>query len=144
MKFLYLTEIEYLKKDPLLAQLVKNSVLTQKQLATYLSYQTSQYKTEKPDIYLRLGQAIAKGVFHRTLQQARKNIRRSIVTIILLGYLDITNTSDITYDITGLFELGSKIRELKDIMASKENISDKNKPYELLSQVLRRLNNEIK
>jgi hypothetical protein len=139
-----LAEVEYLKKDPLLAQLVKNSVLTEKQLATYISYQINQYKTEKSNIYLRLGQPIFKGVFHRTLQQARKNIRRSIVTIILLGYLDITNISDITYDITDLFELGRMIHDLKGAMASKDGISDKNKPYELLSQVLRKLNSDIK
>ena len=141
---LNLAEQEYLKKDPLLAQLVKNSVLTEKQLATYISYQTNQYKTERHHIYLRLGQPIAKGVFHRTLQQARMNIRRSIVTIILLGYLDITNISDITYDITDLFELGRMIRDLKSSMTSKEGFSDKNKQYELLSQILSKLNNDIK
>jgi hypothetical protein len=139
-----LAELEYLKKDPLLAQLVKNSVLTEKQIATYISYQTNQYKTEKSNIYQRFEQPIAKGVFHRTLQQARKNIRMSIITIILLGYIDITNISDITYDITDLLELGRMIRELKGSMASKGDISDKNKPYELLSQILRKINSDIK
>jgi len=87
---------------------------------------------------------VAKGAFHRTLQQARNNVRRSIVTLILLGYLDITNTSDITYDITELFELGRRIRELKDVMAKNEGESANNKINELLSQVLRKLNSDIK
>lgn len=64
--------------------------------------------------------------------------------MILLGYLDITNISDITYDITELFELGRRIRELKDILASNGGKMANNKVNELLSQVLRRLNSEIK
>jgi len=139
-----LPEPEYLKNDPLIAQLVNNSSLTDKQLTTYLSYQSGQYKDEKSGTYIRFGQHVAKGAFHRTLQQARNNVRRSIVTLILLGYLDITNTSDITYDITELFELGRRIRELKDVMAKNEGESANNKINELLSQVLRKLNSDIK
>jgi len=64
--------------------------------------------------------------------------------LILLGYLDITNTSDVTYDITELFELGRRIRELKDAMATNEGSLANNKVNELLSQVLQRLNSEVK
>lgn len=137
-------ESEYPKNDPLIAKLVNNSSLTEKQLATYLSYQSGQYKDEKSGTYVRLGQPVAKGAFHRTLQQARNNVRRSIVTLILLGYLDITNTSDITYDITELFELGRKLRELKDVIATNEGNSANNTVNELLSQVLSRLKSEVK
>lgn len=136
-------EPEYPKNDPIIAQLVKNSSLTYKQLATYLSYQSGQHKG-KSGIYNRLGQPVAKGAFHRTLQQARNNVRKAIVTLILLGYLDITNISDITYDITKLFELGRKIRDLKDVLTENGGKTTNNKVNELLSQVLRRLNNEIK
>ena len=136
-------ETEYPQNDLIIAQLVKNSSLTDKQLATYLSYQSGLYKG-KSGTYNRLGHPVAKGSFHRTLQQARNNVRKAIVTLILLGYLDITNTSDITYDITELFELGRRIRELKDVMAKNEGESANNKINELLSQVLRKLNSDIK
>jgi len=138
-----LPDIEYPKNDPIIAQLVKNSSLTDKQLATYLSYQIGQYKGES-GTYNRLGHPVAKGAFHRTLQQARNNVRKAIVTLILLGYLDITNTSDITYDITELFELGRRIRELKDVLTANGGKTTNNKVNELLSQVLRKLNSEIK
>ena len=139
-----MSEPEYPKNDPLIAQLVNNSSLTEKQLATYLSYQSGQYKGERSGTYSRLGQPVAKGAFHRTLQQARNNVRRSIITLILLGYLDITNTSDITYDITELFELGRKLRELKDAIATNGGNTANNTVNELISQVLSRLKSEVK
>lgn len=138
-----MSETEYPKNDPLIAQLVNNSSLTEKQLATYLSYQSGRYK-EKSGTYSRLGQPVAKGAFHRTLQQARNNVRRSIVTLILLGYLDITNTSDVTYDITELFELGRKLRELKDVIATNGGNTANNTVNELISQVLSRLKSEVR
>jgi hypothetical protein len=139
-----LTTFEYYEKDPILAELAKNSVLTWTQLATYLSYQTNQHRTSKPKIYARFGQFTSKGVFHRILQQARKNIRRSVITIILLGYIDITDTTDITQDITELFELGHKISELREIVSLKDAYKDEKRAMELLSEILQKLKTNIK
>jgi hypothetical protein len=136
---------EYVKNDEILSQLVKNSVLTEKQLATYMAYQFRKYRTENSEIYTRLGEKVSKGVFHRTLQQARRNIKRSILTIILLGYLDITDVTDVTRDITDLIEVGRQIKNIKDLALGQEiNDFDKKKALELLSDILRRLDKAIK
>lgn len=135
--------LEYYEKDPIFAELAKNSVLTWTQLATYLSYQTNQHRTTKPGVYARFGQFTSKGVFHRILQQARRNIRRSVITMILLGYIDITDTTDITQDITEIFELGHKISELREIVSLKNAHKDEKRAMELLSEILHKLKTNI-
>ncbi|MGQ9514626.1 MAG: hypothetical protein ACUVTL_06205 [Thermoproteota archaeon] len=135
---------EYAQNDRLLFKLVKNSTLTEKQLAAYLAYQTRQHKTSG-SYYSRLGERVSKGVFHRTLQQARRNVKRSILTIILLGYLDVTDVTDVTKDITELLEVGRKIKELKSLNFASEMDSSASKvASELLSEILKKLDQVIK
>jgi hypothetical protein len=135
---------EYIQNDRLLRQLVKNSALTEKQLAAYLAYQMRKYKTNG-SFYSRLGERVSKGVFHRTLQQARRNVKRSILTIILLGYLDITDVTDVTKDVTELLEVGRKIRDFRNLtLASEMDSSGSRMASELLSEILKKLDQAIK
>ena len=84
--------------DPITKILIKNSNLTKTQLETFLIDVLSEKITDKKLVYeqkakLRLLKSgVSRGAFNRTLKQARKNIIKSIYTIILLGYLGIFDT----------------------------------------------------
>jgi len=81
--------------DPIAKALMKNSNLTKAQTETFLIDVLSEKIADKRIIYedkaklrlLRLG--VSRGAFNRTLRQARKNVIKSIYTVILLGYLGI-------------------------------------------------------
>lgn len=81
--------------DPIAKLLMKNSNLTKIQTETFLIDILAEKMTEKRIIYeekakLRLLKSgVSRGAFNRTLRQARKNVTKSIYTIILLGYLGI-------------------------------------------------------
>lgn len=78
---------------PITKILLENSHLTKTQLETLLIDVLSEGVMEKKIGYdekvkLRLrDKEISRGAFTRTLKQARKNVIRTIYTIILLGYL---------------------------------------------------------
>ncbi|MEM2321219.1 MAG: hypothetical protein QXS79_05000 [Candidatus Bathyarchaeia archaeon] len=84
-----------LNKDPIFKTLLKNSNLTKVQAETFLIDILAEKITNKKLIYeekakLRLIKSgVSRGSFNRTLAQARRNIIRSIYTVILLGYLGI-------------------------------------------------------
>ena len=78
--------------------MIKNSNLTKTQVETFLIDVLAEKITEKNIIYedkakLRLIKSgVSRGAFNRTLAQARKNITRSIYSMILLGYLGVFET----------------------------------------------------
>ncbi|MEM2455399.1 MAG: hypothetical protein QXN21_05610, partial [Candidatus Bathyarchaeia archaeon] len=84
-----------LNKDPIFKILLKNSNLTKVQAETFLIDILAEKIVNKKLVYeekakLRLLKAgVSRGSFNRTLAQARKNIIKSIYTVILLGYLGI-------------------------------------------------------
>ncbi|MEM1515783.1 MAG: hypothetical protein QXX56_04040 [Candidatus Bathyarchaeia archaeon] len=84
-----------LNKDPVFKMLLKNSNLTKVQAETFLIDILAEKIISKKLVYeekakLRLIKSgVSRGSFNRTLAQARKNIIRSIYTVILLGYLGI-------------------------------------------------------
>lgn len=81
--------------DPISKILIKNSALTKIQIETFLIDVLAEKISEKSLKYeekakLRLIKSgVSRGAFNRTLAQARKNIIRSIYTVILLGYLGV-------------------------------------------------------
>jgi hypothetical protein len=82
-------------QDQTVKILAKNSNLTKTQLETILIDILAERISEKRIVYedkakLRLLKSgVSRGAFNRTLAQSRKNIIRSIYTLILLGYLGI-------------------------------------------------------
>ncbi len=79
--------------DPFARILTKNSHLTKTQLETLLIDILAENVAEKSLKYqekaaIRLSE-VTRGAFNRTLRQARKNIIRSIYTVLLLGYLGV-------------------------------------------------------
>jgi hypothetical protein len=85
--------------DPITKILTKNSNLTKTQIETLLIDFLAENIAEKPvkmeeKAKLRLTKAeISRGAFNRTLKQARRNVIRSIYTVLLLGYLGIFDTT---------------------------------------------------
>lgn len=85
--------------DPIIKILAKNSHLTRTQLETLLidflgPNIAGKALTNEEKALLRLTKAgISRGAFNHTLKQARRNIIKSIYTIILLGYLGVFEDS---------------------------------------------------
>jgi len=84
-----------LLRDPIAKTLMKNSNLTKTQIETFLIDILAEKITGKKIIFEKkaelrlLKSGVSRGAFNRTLAQARKNIIKSIYTIILLGYLGV-------------------------------------------------------
>ncbi|MEM2939489.1 MAG: hypothetical protein QXU95_04365 [Candidatus Bathyarchaeia archaeon] len=101
-----------LNKDPIFKILLKNSNLTKVQAETFLIDVLAEKISDKKVIYedkakLRLIKSgVTRGSFNRTLAQARRNVIRSIYTVILLGYLGIFEDSRLNPYI----EISNKIR----------------------------------
>lgn len=80
-------------EDPIAEILLKNSHFTKIQLETLLIDVLAEENAEKPIKYeekvkLRLKKGgISRGSFNRTLKQARRNVIRTVYSILLLGYL---------------------------------------------------------
>lgn len=106
--------------DPIIKTLAKNSHLTRTQLETLLidflgPNVAGKALTNEEKALLRLTKAgISRGAFNHTLKQARKNVIKSIYTIILLGYLGVFEDSRLT----PYLEAATK---LKDYVAAYQN-----------------------
>jgi hypothetical protein len=81
--------------DPVATLLARNSHLTKTQLETLVIDSLAETLSGRHLRYdekalLRLNKAkISRGSFNRTLKQAKKNVIKSIYTILLLGYLGV-------------------------------------------------------
>ena len=108
--------------DPIAKILVKNSHLTRTQIETLLIDILSENIVGKPLKYdekarLRLLKGgISRGAFNRTLNQAKKNVIKSIYTIILLGYLGIFESTQLDPYIEVASKLQTYIKAYKDIL----------------------------
>jgi hypothetical protein len=84
-------------EDPITKILAEGSNLTITQLETLLidvlaeNMAQKHLKYEEKATFRRKAENISRGAFNRTLGQAKDNIRRSMYTILLLGYLGILN-----------------------------------------------------
>lgn len=78
------------KTDIIVEKLLKESNLTSKQLkALLLYYDNIDQKIVKNGHVDFDNRKIAKGAFFRILSQAKKNVRKSIITLILMSYVGI-------------------------------------------------------
>jgi predicted ribosome quality control (RQC) complex YloA/Tae2 family protein len=79
---------------------------------------------------------VSRGAYNRTLAQARKNIIKSIYTLILLGYLGLFETTSLEPYV----EIANKIQTYTD--AYRELLTSKNTSDEHL-RIVNMLQNEI-
>jgi len=111
--------------DPIAEILVKNSHLTKIQIETLLIDILAENIAGKPLKYdekarLRLLKGgISRGAFNRTLKQAKKNVIKSIYTIILLGYLGIFESTQLDPYIEVASKLQTYTKAYKDILKGK-------------------------
>lgn len=107
--------------DPIIDILSKNSHLTKTQLETLLidflaTNLAGKALTNEEKALLRLSKAeISRGAFNHTLRQARRNVIKSMYTILLLGYLGI-------FDDTRLDPYLEASSKLKDYVNAYQNV----------------------
>ena len=80
-------------EDPITDLLLKNSNLTRIQFETIvidmlIDLMSDKNVTFEQKTFFR-GEMVSRGSFSRSLQQARKNIIKSILTIVLLSYIGV-------------------------------------------------------
>lgn len=78
------------KTDIIMEKLLEESNLTSKQLKALILYSTNieQRIVENGHVYFD-GKKIPKGAFFRILSQAKENVRKSIITLILMSYIGL-------------------------------------------------------
>jgi hypothetical protein len=107
--------------DPIAQIIARNSHLSKVQLETLLIDILSENIAGKNLKYdekarLRLTKAeISRGSFNRTLAQAKNNVIRSIYTILLLGYLGISETTTLDPYLEIANKLRAYLEAYKDI-----------------------------
>lgn len=103
-------------RDPITQTLLQHSTLTRTQFETVLISLLGQELSGKPlpsneKTALRPTRpSLTRGSFNRTLAQARRNIVKSIYTLILLGYVGLLDSPELT----PFLELASRIRTYID------------------------------
>ncbi|MGQ9478820.1 MAG: hypothetical protein ACUVQ0_02200 [Thermoproteota archaeon] len=120
------------KIDDLTQILVKESTLTLKQLKVLMLYYENLDKRIVKKGYVEFeGKNVSKGVFFNTLNQAKNNIRRAVITLILLSYLGLIDANQIDV-----------IMQLSEIMMQFKNSVEKI-PEEAIEAFLKRLKTVI-
>lgn len=99
-------------RDPIVEILTKNSHMTRTQLETFLIDVLAEKVSGTSVAYDRkarlrlIRSGVSRGSFNRSLAQARRNIIKSIYTMILLGYVGIFDTPSLD----PYLEIANKIR----------------------------------
>ena len=99
--------------DPLAKILLDNSQFTLKQLETLLidiladDLTTRKINKLEKSTMRVTNKKVSRGSFNRTLQQGRKNMTKSIPTVLLLGYIGLLETSSLNPFIDALFSANS-------------------------------------
>ena len=105
----------------MLKHLLKRSALTDTQLDTLLSDFNGRSLKEK--IGLR-DRSVSKGAFIRTLKQAKENLRSSIFTLLLLGYLGYFGDEE-AEAIFKLIDLLRRARGKREVVGLVDGIVDR-------------------
>jgi hypothetical protein len=132
-------------RDPVTKMLLGHSQLTAVQLETLLTDSLSQaggMRKSQRRLYRGTKARISRGAYNRTLIQAQNNVIRSIYTILLLGYLELFDSSSLqpflelsdTIDSyvkeakqssqTAIEELRARLVEFASALARRESFKD--------------------
>ena len=108
-------------KDPITNMLLKNSNLTRIQFETLvidmlIDLMSDENVTFDQKLHFRR-ENISRGSFSRSLQQARKNIIESILTIVLLSYIGVFDERPFDDYVF----LAERLKEYVEIIQSTEN-----------------------
>ncbi|MGB6680130.1 MAG: hypothetical protein WBF08_02255, partial [Candidatus Bathyarchaeia archaeon] len=103
--------------DEILKILLNNSNITHKQFESLIINSFSEDIFDKGNLSrerpkLRTDRNIlSRGAFDRTLSQARRNVRRSISTVLLLGYVGILESPELE----PFLEVGNRIKAYTEL-----------------------------
>ena len=137
--------VRSLMRDPVTKMLLGHSQLTAAQLETLLTDSLSgegEIRKSQRRLYRPSKARISRGAYNRTLIQAQNNVIRSIYTILLLGYLELFDSSSLqpflelsdTIDgyvkeakqtsQTAIEQLNSRLLEFATALAKRESFKD--------------------
>jgi|GEM_PF-1458842 len=120
------------KTDRVLEILVRESTLTLKQLEAIMFYYDNIDRKIVRNGYVEFkGNKVPKGAFFRTLNQAKNNIRKAIVTLLIMAYLGLIDINQLNI-----------IMQLNNIMMQFKN-REREVSEETLNAFLERLKNMI-
>ena len=138
--------IKELMNDPLAKILSENSHFTQIQLETLLIDMLAERITDKKMNYTEKSRMrstdkkVCRGAFNHTLQQARKNMSKSIWTVLLLGYFGLLETPRLTPFIEASNKLENYVNEYRLMKnTTKNSLENENK-----SKMMIYMQNELK
>lgn len=84
------------KTSIILEKLLEESNLTSKQLKSLLLYSDNMEQRIVKNGYVEFDdKKVPKGAFFRTLNQAKKNVRKSVITLIIMSYIGLMDTSQL-------------------------------------------------
>ena len=123
--------IKTLYNDKILKILLNNSHLTEIQLETLLINLLSasldiKEKNPKNIGQYRIKRQVSRGSFNRSLKQAQKNILKSIYTLLLIGYLNIADSSSVFLQ---FLEISNKLKEYVEMRKDSTNLDEKSLEY---------------
>lgn len=122
-------------EDPITDLLLKNSNLTRTQFETIVIDMLIDLLSDKNITFeqktLFRGEKVSRGSFSRSLQQARRNIIKSIFTIVLLSYIGVFDERPFDDYVF----LAEKLRDYVDLIES----TDKTEKNRVLNRVEKEL-----
>jgi len=116
--------------DPIVQILLENCQLTKIQLETFLIDVLAENIARKPLKYdeksgLRLlKDGVSRGAFNRTLRQARRNVIRSIYTVLLLGYLGVFEETTLDPYVEVANRLQTYVNTYRNVWEKKELMNE--------------------
>lgn len=108
-----------MNNDPIVSILLENSLITKIQMETLLIEVLSDQISEKNVLAenkakMRISKKnISRGSYSRTLGQARKNTRKAIFTLLLLGYIGLLQSPELR----PFVEISDRMRSLIELYA---------------------------
>lgn len=118
--------------DRIVEILLAESTLTPKQLKALLLYSENidQKIVEEGTVEFD-GKKVSKGAFFRTLNQAKTNVRRAIITLIIMSYIGLMDANQLD----AIMQLNNIIMQLKE--------QDENTMEELITAFIGKLKTVI-
>ena len=114
--------VENSLKNPAIQTLLNKSHLTKKQLETLLIWKNLKMQGGKIVIENKvkvLEKIISKGTFYRILSQAKANVKKSVITIVLLVILDLMDYDDLVMLNKVIISMFDSEKEIKEGVLSK-------------------------
>lgn len=126
-----------MNNDPIVSILLENSLITKIQIETLLIEVLSDQISEKKILAenkakMRVSKKnISRGSYSRTLAQARKNTRKAIFTLLLLGYVGLLQTPELY----PFIEISDRMRSLIELYAEYPSNTINQEPVDVVSRI---------